>query len=157
MMSHFKVRTLNFNYTGELAMLFCSKSKLGIRDRWIWLTALLNVSITQYMLGMYAATPHDLTPSAKLAVEPGGMLFNSLLFFPITYYFSYHKQGYRWLTFCLIAGPLFMLSFALNQGSKEIDAMGYSHFSLGMLLNAVLYIPWYYLSFKIVQLHRQKG
>lgn len=135
----------------------CSGSEADVRKQWLWCTAILNGMITQYMLGMYAVYPHGIHYTLKMFVEPGQMLINSLLFFPLTYYFAFKKRGWRWLALCLIAGPLAMLSFGVHQFQKETDTVGLAIFTLGFLFNVALYIPWYALSLKVVALNRSSA
>lgn len=124
-------------------------------ERWIWFTAVLNGMITQYMLGMYALFPHSITLEPKTLIEPGLMLINSLLFFPLTYYWTYKHRSNAWLILCLIFGPLAMLFFAYQQWGKETDALGQAIFLAGFALNALFYIPWYAMSLKVIQIHNR--
>lgn len=135
----------------------CSGSDVEVRRQWLWCTAILNGMITQYMLGMYAVYPHGVHFTPRMFVEPGQMLINSLLFFPITYYFAFRNRGWRWLAFCLVAGPVAMLSFGVSQLQKETDSTGRFLFLLGYLFNIALYVPWYRLSLQVVGLNRSSS
>lgn len=127
----------------------------ALRERWIWFTAVLNGMITQYMIGMFALFPHGISFEPKVLVEPGLMLINSILFFPLTYFWTYKHRSNIWLTLCLIFGPIAMLTFAYQQWGKESDSLSQGLFALGFALNALFYIPWYALSLKVLKIQKR--
>lgn len=135
-------------------MLMTDRADEAFCERWIWFTAVLNGMITQYMLGMYALFPHSITFDPKTFVEPGLMLINSILFFPLTYYWTYRRKSNLWLLLCLIFGPLAMLSFAHQQWLKETNALGQTLFLAGFALNAIFYIPWYVMSLRVLKINK---
>ena len=65
-------------------------------------------------------------------------LLSLVLFTILPWLFAYRKPGIKYITFCLIAGPLIMFR-SYFEASKSMDLLG----TINMIASCALYVWWY--------------
>ena len=117
----------------------------SLRKQWLvlsWIAILAWPLVTLAFMGYVAMREH--VPGHVLGVFLGVAVVTAVVFY-FLYYCSYVKPGIRFLTFCLIVGPLLKLK-------ATVDALKVGHDVVtvaALVVNLGFYIWWYVLSLKL--------
>jgi hypothetical protein len=133
-----------------MAHAFTPKEK-SLRKLWLIVSviAILAWHIITLIFMAYVSMKEHI-PQGVFSVYIAVALITVLLFY-ILYKCAYVKPGIRFLTFCLIVGPLLKLK-------ATIDALrvGHDHVTLiALIVNLGFYAWWYFLSLKLRKMNKQ--
>ena len=129
---------------------FTPKEK-SLRKQWLIISLIAILAwpiITLAFMSYISMKEH--VPQGVYLVYLAVALITILLFF-ILYRCAYVKPGIRFLTFCLIIGPLLKLK-------ATIDALkvGHDHVTLiALFANLAFYVWWYILSLKLRKMNKR--
>lgn len=125
----------------------------SIRKQWLvisWIAILAWPLVTLAFMSFVAMKQH--VPAGVFWVYLIVALITVFIFY-ILYRCTYVKPGIRFLTFCLIVGPILKLK-------ATVDALkaGHDHVTLiALVVNLGFYAWWYILSLKMRKMNKRMG
>lgn len=130
----------------------------NIRKAWLWLLMILSTeSFFQFFDLLELANGDQVRSKEVILFGFGGVIarfFFDILKYYIVYRCAYKKPGTKYLTFCLIVGPITLIREIYTQFQQALTDFNPVIFAVGAVYVVAL-VAWYIVGWKLRSINRQ--